>query len=298
MPITGRTRVFLVLGDPVAQVRAPEVCNRLFADHGVDAVLVPAHVPAGLLSGFVRPVLTARNIDGLWLTIPHKSAMLPLLDRCDALGRVAGAVNAVRRTADGALEGALFDGIGFVRALDHVGIPLAGRRVLLVGIGGAGLAIAASVAQRGVGELALFDTQAQRAEAAAATLRAAFPVAASAMSGLAPEGFDLVVNCTPLGLRPDEPLPFDPARLDAGAAVVDILMTREPTPLQRACEARGIVAHPGFEMLLQQIPEYLAFFGFDTIARSVAAASPELRALLQRSADDTLSPTNDPWRQA
>lgn len=281
MTLTGRTRVFLILGDPVAQVRAPEVFNHLFAAHGVDAVLVPAQVPPAALPGFVRGVFSARNIDGLWLTIPHKAAVLPLLDRCDTTGRVAGAVNAVRRHADGRLEGALFDGLGFVKALDRFGIPLHGRRVLLVGTGGAGMAVAASLAQRGVGALALFDAQPGRAAATAAALRAAFPVDVQTPEGGDPSGFDLVVNCTPLGLKPGDPLPFDPARVDAGSTVIDILMTREPTPLLRACETRGITAHPGFEMMLQQVPEYLRFFGLDAIVPAAQADLELLRTLMQ-----------------
>lgn len=281
MTITGRTRVFLILGDPVAQVRAPEVFNHLFAAHGVDAVLVPAHVPPTALPGFVRGLFGARNIDGLWLTIPHKAAVLPLLDLVDTGGRVAGAVNAVRRNADGRLEGALFDGLGFVKALDRFSIPLAGRRVLLVGTGGAGMAIAAALAQRGVGSLALFDAQPGRAEATAATLRAAFPIDMTIPASGDPAGYDLVVNCTPLGLRPGDPLPFDPARVDAGCAVVDILMTREPTPLLRACAARGITAHPGYEMMLQQVPEYLSFFGLDALAAAAQADADMLRTLMQ-----------------
>ena len=137
MSISGTTRVFLILGDPVAQVRAPEAFNHLFDKHGVDAVLVPANVPASEFEGFVKHALKARNIDGLWLAIPHKTAMVDLLDRCDRLGRSAGAVNAARRRADGMLEGALFDGVGFTKALDHFGIAIPGRKVLVVGVGGA-----------------------------------------------------------------------------------------------------------------------------------------------------------------
>jgi shikimate dehydrogenase len=88
-----------------------------------------------------------------------------------------------------------------------------------------------------------------------------------------------VVNATPLGLQAGDPLPFDPARLDAGAVVVDILMKNQPTPLLRACRGRGIVAHPGFEMMVQQVPEYLSFFGFDAIARAVQADLAEVRSL-------------------
>ena len=281
MSISGSTRVFLILGDPVVQVRAPLTFNHLFRRHGVDAVMVPAEVPAGQSVGFIRSVLQARNIDGLALTIPHKSDVVPALDRCDRLGRVAGAVNGVRRAADGAIEGALFDGIGFVRALDHFGLAPRGRRVLLVGAGGAGLAIAASLAERRVASLRVVDVAAARAAEAAARVRAAFDIDVASGTDSDPAGFDLVVNATPLGLRPSDPLPFDVARLDATSAVIDILMKTEPTPLLRACRERGITAHPGDEMLLQQMPDYLSFFGFDTIAQAVRDDANELRALMQ-----------------
>jgi len=280
MNITGSTRVFFILGDPVAQVRAPEIYNHLFTRHGVDAVLVPVQVSPAALEGFVRGAMSARNIDGLWITIPHKAALLGLLDRCDPLGRAAGAVNAARRNADGSLEGALFDGTGFAKSLEHFNIPLAGRRVLLVGAGGAGMAIAASLATRGLAELALFDAGTGRAHSVAQRVRAAFGQNLSTPETSDPAAYDLVINATPLGLKDSDPLPFDVTRVAAHAAVVDILMTRQATALLKACAARGITAHPGYEMLVQQIPEYLSFFGFDSLARELQADSSEVRALL------------------
>jgi shikimate dehydrogenase len=281
MDITGHTRVFLILGDPVAQVRAPEVFNHIFRKHGVDAVLVPAQVPVEHFAGFARTVLKARNIDGLWLAIPHKTSMVGLLDHNDPLGGITGAVNAARRNPDGSIEGGAFDGIGFVKALDHFGVVQQGRSALVVGVGGGGVAIAASLAQRGVGRLALFDAAPGRAAEVAARIRKVFPVEVSTPPSTDPAGFDVVVNASPLGLRADDPLPFDVARLDAGAVVVDILMKNQPTPLLRACQARGVVAHPGFEMLVQQMPEYLSFFGFDTVAQAVQADASDVRALVQ-----------------
>ena len=281
MDISGSTRVFMILGHPVAQVRAPEVFNALFRKHGVDAVLVPAQVAPQRFEGFVKQVLGADNIDGLWLTIPHKTPMVALLDHCDAAGRLVGAVNAVRRNADGSLEGALFDGAGFVKGLARFGIPTIGRRVQVVGVGGGGVAIAAAIAQRGCAELALFDAVPGCAGQVADQLATAFNRPVTAAASADPAGFDLVVNATPLGLKPGDPLPFDVARLDRSAAVVDILMKNQPTPLLRACAARGITAHPGFEMMLQQMPDYLNFFGLHELAHVVQEDASEVRALLE-----------------
>jgi shikimate dehydrogenase len=280
MNITGTTRVFIIVGDPVAQVRAPEVYNHLFQRHGIDAVVVPAKVSAADLAAFVKGSLLAHNLGGLWVTIPHKAAMLPLMDRCDPLAQMAGAVNAVRRNADGSLEGALFDGVGFVDGLDHLGIAVAGRRVLVVGAGGGGHAVAAALAKRGAGRLAVFNRTEARAAALVARLKPTFGAAVEVAPSADPAGYDLIVNCTSQGLKPGDALPFDPSRVDAGAAVVDIIMTRQPTPLLQACSARGIVAHPGFEMLVHQIPPYLAFFGMTELAQTLRADLSEVRALL------------------
>lgn len=275
--ITGTTRVFMVLGDPVAQVQAPQLFNPIFRRHGVDAVLVPAQVAPVRLAEFVRGVTAAGNIDGLWVTIPHKPALAALVDRCDAAATLAGSVNAVRRDADGALAGALFDGLGFVDALRQAGVSPQGRRVLLLGAGGAGAAIALALLDAGVARLAvhdLGDRGHRLAERLAVGERAGVVTAASAD----PRGFDLVVNATPLGLRADDPLPFDVDRLETGATVVDILMKPQGTPLLRACAARGIAAHDGFEMLVQQVPHYLGFFGLHDAARAVRDEFPRLRA--------------------
>ncbi|MGF6574190.1 shikimate dehydrogenase [Paraburkholderia sp. GAS333] len=280
MTITGNTQVFMIVGDPVAQVRAPEIYNHLFQRHNVDAVLVPMKVPPASLAGFVRHTMAAGNVGGMWVTIPHKAAMQNLMDRCDPLAQIAGAVNAVRRGDDGAIEGALFDGLGFVNGLDYFGIPLAGRRVLVVGAGGGGQAVAAALAQRGVGHLAIYNRTAARAAELVARLAPVFGNIVSVAESADPAGYDLIVNCTSQGLKADDPLPVDVPRVDEGASVVDIIMTREPTPLLKACAQRGIAAHAGFEMLVQQIPEYLKFFGMTDLAQTLQNDLTEVRSLL------------------
>ena len=181
---------------------------------------------------------------------------------------------------DGRLEAALFDGIGFVKGLDHFGIAVEGKRVLVVGAGGGGHAVAAAIAQRGPALLAVANRGAERAVALVQRLQPLVGDAARVAASTDPAGFDLIVNCTSQGLKPEDPLPFDAARVDTGAAVVDIIMSKQPTPLLRECRARGLKAEPGFEMLVQQIPEYLRFFGFDEIARTLQADLSEVRSLL------------------
>ena len=196
------------------------------------------------------------------------------------MARIAHAVNAVRRLPDGRLEAALFDGIGFVKGLDHFGIDVRGRRVLVVGAGGGGHAVAAAIAQRGPAALAVFNRTRERAASLVQRLQPIAGAAASVAASADPAGFDLVVNCTSQGLKPDDPMPFDPQRVDAGAAVVDIIMSKQPTPLLRECRARGLKAEAGFVMLVQQIPEYLRFFGYDDLARTLQADLSGVRAML------------------
>ncbi|MDE2370629.1 MAG: shikimate dehydrogenase [Burkholderiales bacterium] len=278
--ITGTTRVFYILGDPVAQVRAPEVYNHLFQRHGIDAVVVPLKLPATALVGFLQHGMTAENLGGFWATIPHKGALAEQLQPSDPVAQVAGAVNAVRRLPDGRLEARLFDGIGFVKGLDHFGIAVEGRRVLVVGAGGGGHAVAAAMAQRGPARLAVYNRTRDRAAALVARLQPLVGAAAVVADSADPAGYELIVNCTSQGLKAGDPLPFDPQRVDAGAAVVDIIMSREPTPLLAACRARGLRAEAGFEMLVQQVPEYLRFFGFDDLAVQLQADLGEVRKLL------------------
>ena len=281
--IDGRTAVYLIVGDPVEQVQAPAIFNRIFALFGINAVLLPVHIAPADLQSFVTSAFRARNIQGLCVTIPHKTPMLSWLDSCTDLARMAGAVNAVRRTASGQLEGGLFDGEGFVTSLDYFQIAYAAKRVLILGAGGAAAAIAASLALAGAqapAEIAFFDPTPSRAAEAAARIAQGSTVAAHAVATNDPAGFDLVINASPLGLKSTDPLPCDVARMGNGTALVDILMKNQPTALVRAVRARGLVAEPGFEMLIQQTHNYLDFFGFHEAAREVRKDADFLRALI------------------
>lgn len=267
--IRGTTQLFFVVADPVAQVKAPLVFNQVFRAHEVDAVAVPAQVTAAHLEGFVQQAFALGNAAGMLVSIPHKTTLAGLVAKRDPVANVAGSVNALRRSAEGELEGALFDGAGFIGAMTHHEVRLAGRRALLVGAGGAGLAIAAALTAEPLSALHVFDPEPGRAQQLVDRLgpQAAFPLAAAPHNQV--NGYDLVVNATPLGMRETDRLPFDPRPLGAQAVVVDILMMPRPTPLLRACAELGIQAVPGHEMLLQQVPAYLDFFNMPQIAQAL-----------------------------
>lgn len=277
--VSGSTDVYLILGDPVEQVLAPETFNPLFARFGYDAVLVPVQVSPQHLHTFVKAVFLAQSIKGLWITIPHKVPIMDTLDRCSALGRLAGAVNAVRRNPDGSLEGGLFDGAGLVNALEYFQMPYMGKKVLVLGAGGAASAIGASLTtgQNTVAELAFFDPVAQRATEVTARFSGRTTTRVYVSDDNDPAGFDLVINASPLGMRTDDPLPLDVSRLSSHAALMDIVMKNQPTALVQAARARGHNAQPGFEMLIQQAHLYLDFFGMTDAARAVAQDATLLR---------------------
>ncbi len=279
--VSGSTDVYLILGDPVEQVLAPETFNPLFARFGHDAVLVPIQVAPEHLHTFVKTAFLAKNIKGMWVTIPHKVPVMDVLDSCSDLARLAGAVNAIRRNADGTLEGGLFDGEGFVSSLAYFNMPHAGKKVLILGAGGAAAAIGASLVQpRPSGHAAkvtLFDPTPGKAREVAERLSASHSAPVDAADTSNPEGFDLVVNASPLGLNPTDPLPCDVTQLDTGAALVDIVMKNYPTPVLQAVRARGLHCEPGFEMLIQQAHLYMDFFGFDDIAATLRQDTSSIR---------------------
>lgn len=261
--ITGRTRLFALLGDPIEQVRAPALLNPLLRTLGVDAVLVPVHVRPEDLAEVVRGLQKTRNLDGMLVTVPHKVDVLRHADVHSDAATIAGSANALRREPDGSWHADNFDGAGFLHGLIAAGHDPRDRRVTLVGTGGAGSAIAAALLGGGVAHLGLHDADETRAKETAARLEPHWPgrVAAAGTPDLA--GADVVVNATPLGLRQDDPLPFDPTALRPGAVVADIIMKPKETRLLRAAASQGLAVHFGAPMLDEQIALYRGYFRLD-----------------------------------
>lgn len=261
MPVIGgSTRLYAVLGHPVSQVRAPGMMNRLFAELDSDAVLFPVLVTPGDLGEVVRGLQRIGNLDGLLVTIPHKVDVCRYADAVSEAATLAGSANALRREPDGSWTAENFDGAGFVRGLRAAGIDPAGRRVALVGAGGAGSAVAAALLTEGVAHLELCDRDEARLAEVAHRLAPRFPGRVSWSTAPRLEAADLAVNATPLGLRPGDPLPFDVARLAPGAVVADIVMRPKETALLRAAAERGRPVHPGSPMLTSQLDLYRTFF--------------------------------------
>jgi shikimate dehydrogenase len=259
--ITGTTRLYAILGDPLARARSPERFNAIFAERGIDAVMVPAEVDAAGFDAAVAGFKTLRNCDGLIITMPHKHAMCAHVDELRDNGRLVGAINAARRLPDGRWVGDMFDGLGYLGALRNRGIDPAAKRVHLIGAGGVARAMGMALAQAGVASLTLRDLDARRAQGLAKSIRAAFPKVKAEALPADRYDVDILANATPLGLRDGDPLPCDPARIPSRTIVTDVIPKPDITPLLAAAQARGCTVVTGREMVEGQAGMVAAFLG-------------------------------------
>jgi shikimate dehydrogenase len=195
--------------------------------------------------------------------MPHKEPIAALCDEVVGIARLVGTVNAIRREPDGRLVGANTDGSGFRAGLEQAGYSPTGKRVLLIGVGGAGTAIAFSLAQAGAREIALANRTAAKAETVAAKVAEAFPGTKTGAGAADPTGFDIVINATPLGMGATDALPLDVSKLAAETVVAEIVMRPERTRLVEEAERRGCRVHLGLPMLTCQIEEVITFLGLD-----------------------------------
>jgi len=275
--ISGKTTLIAHLGYPTEAFKAPMIYNPWFEQQGIDAVVVPMGVKPEDYAASLAQIFRFSNLRGALVTMPHKVTTMSLVDEVTPTARIAGACNAILKRPDGTLLGDQFDGAGFVRGVERKGRPFRGTRVLVSGAGGVGSAIAASIAAAGAAELMLFDAQAASAEALAGRLREHYPQLKVATGSKDPAGFDVIVNATPLGMKADDPLPFDIERIDAGTFVGEVVMKTEYTPLLEAARAKGCAVQVGTDMLFEMIPAYLEFFGFGSATADELRASAKLQ---------------------
>ncbi|PHR17819.1 MAG: shikimate dehydrogenase [Hoeflea sp.] len=275
--ISGTTRLIAHLGVPTESFRAPLIYNPWFESRGIDARVVPMGCEIEDYPAFLPLLFRLRNVAGALVTMPHKVTTVGLLDEASPAVLIAGSCNAVRRDADGRLVGDMFDGEGFVRGMRRKGRDVAGSRALVIGSGGVGSGIAASLAQAGVAEIGLYDSRESAAEQLGQRLRRHCPGIGIRTGSNDPAGWDVVVNATPLGMNLGDPMPVDVDRIDPAAFVGEVVMKQAETPFLAAARERGCVTQIGADMLFEQIPAYLEFFGFPT------ATSDELRQISQLS---------------
>ena len=275
--IRGTTILIAHIGYPTEAFKAPMIYNPYFEHAGVDAVVVPMGVKADDYPSVLASLFKLTNIRGALITMPHKVSTVGLMDEVTPTAKIAGACNAILRRVDGSLLGDMFDGTGFVRGIQRKGFNPAGARALVVGCGGVGCAIAASLAAAGIAAIGLFDANPASADGLAERLRRHYAALDVSTGSNDPAGYDLVVNGTPMGMNEGDQLPMDVSRIAPSTFVGEVVMKQEMTGFLRAAQARGCRFQVGTDMLFEQIPAYLEFFGFPTTTpetlRSVAKLS-------------------------
>ena len=261
--VDGATRLYGIIGDPIAQVKSPEILTARIRAAQRNALLLPMHVKPELFDETVRGLKALANLDGIVITVPYKPRIVPFVDRLMPTGERVGAINAMRREPDGTWVGDMFDGKGMLRGLREQGADPKGLRVMLLGAGGAGSAIADAVADAGAASLAIFDVDKAKAGELAKRI-AKFHSGCQATAGEPTvEGIDILINATPIGMAENDPLPMKLGTLDPKFVVADVIVKSGPTPFLKQAEACGCRIVGGRAMIGGQVSELLQFFGIE-----------------------------------
>ncbi len=247
-----RQRHYIMIGAPVTTVRTPPLLHDWFADQGVDARIGTRHVAAEDLVSFMETVRADPGIDGLLVTMPHKRAILSHLDGLSGAAERTASVNAVKR-AGGALIGAQFDGHALVAAVETSHLMIADARIVLAGLGGAGLAIAEALVDRGCRLLKVCDADRDWEAAVVGKLQARGTIVeAIRVEEVGP--VDLLINATPLGMDPEDASPFPEDLVRMARCVADIVADPPETRLAALAKRRGIPLITGRAMVEAQVP--------------------------------------------
>jgi shikimate dehydrogenase len=258
--VSGRTRLFAIVGHPIEQVRSPEMITAELVGRGHDAVLVPMHVLPDDFDACLPQIMRVRNLGGLVFTIPFKVRACALADDLLPQAHAVGAINALCRGRDGRWRGEMFDGLGCVEAFRRHGLSFRDRRVMLLGAGGAGSAIAMAVGFERPASLTLFDIDGERAALTAARVAQASPGVDAHMGPPRIADVDILLNASPVGMLDDARLPFPLESIPRETIVFDAIVKPERTPLVALAERCGCVVVRGREMMRGQIARMVDFF--------------------------------------
>lgn len=249
--LNGETLLYPIAGDPIAQVKSPGLLTGILRTRGVNALVVPAHVAPADYAAFVGSMKAMNNVGGLIATVPHKQATLGFCDHPTERAQFAGSVNVMNKRADGSWRGDNTDGQGYMNGVAACGFEISGKRALLVGVGGAGAAIAYEILARGAAYLAIHDVDSTRRDATIARLAERFPGQVG-IGSPDPTGFDFIGNATPVGMRAGDPLPIEADKYESHQFVADSITKPEITPQLEIAQAKGCSIMPGAGMFNAQ----------------------------------------------
>ena len=246
--LSGATRLFPIIGDPIEYVESPVQLTRSFGARGHNAVCVPMQVPGPALDDVMRGLSSTLNVDGLLVTMPHKRTAFGHCATSSERATLLGVVSVLRRNSDGTWHGDMLDGLAFVKAQKDHGARPGAARVLLLGAGGAGSAIAVALLDDGVQELIVHDVDEARG-ADLVELLSGHGYTAVTTGPPDPTGCAMVCNATPLGMAEGDPLPVAADLLTSSMFVGDVIAGHGLTPLLAAAEAAGCSTANGGQMV-------------------------------------------------
>ncbi|CAD6876289.1 shikimate dehydrogenase family protein [Methylomonas fluvii] len=261
--ITGNTKILGVIADPVSQARTPAMANTLLRERGLWGafVMLPMQVSAEGFPAFIEGLRALKNFGGAVVSMPHKVVAANLVDELTSEACLIGAVNVVRRNGDGRLIGTMLDGEGFVAGLAGAGYSVKGAHILLVGAGGAASAIAFALAKHGCSSLCIQNRTPERACALSARVRHAYPQVDISTELRSNAHYDLAINATSLGMKPNDELPIATRLIGHCDLVAECVIAPEMTPLLQEASGQGKVIQTGVPMLAAQMKLMLAFMG-------------------------------------
>ena len=248
---TGTTTFYTMIGTPIIQVKSPLLYNRYFAEHGIDAVMVAMDVPTDQVKDHFEHMRSISNFGGCIATIPHKQAAVECMDEISRRAQDLLSVNVVR-AENGRLIGDMVDGLGFMVAVKTHGLSMAGKRAAIIGGGGAGAAIAQAIAESGADEIVIKEVTTERYGFLEHLLKKTNPEMKISFELTNLEGFDLVVNATPVGMNEDPNVPFPTDTLSSSTLVADVVTNPEVTPWLAAALKQGCKVQYGAEMVYGQ----------------------------------------------
>ncbi len=280
--ITARTNVVALIGDPIGHSLSPTIFNAAFDAAQLDWVCVALPVPAGNGEAAVA-AMRLFGIRGLAVTMPHKEAVVAGCDELTPDGQALGAVNCLTLLEDGRIQGDSTDGRGFVRSLGNEGVDVSGRRVLVLGAGGAARSIILALG-RGGARVTVAARRVEAARAAGSLARESRAVSMLELDSAASDA-DVIVNATPLGMNGEIP-PLSVEMLHTGQFVADTVYHPLETPLLAAVRSRGIPAVNGVGMLIEQaVPIFERWTGRQApVSAMYGAAQDVLRRAAARRA--------------
>ena len=256
--LTGETRLFALLADPIRHVKAPAIFQPAFQAQGLDWFLFPLHVPQDRFEAVVGQLRHLGNVGGCVVSVPFKARAARLCDRLGPLAQKGGVVNTMRFAPDGSIDGEILDGVGLILCAEEAGIQLAGANIALLGAGGAASAIAFALADKGLGSLTIANRSIDKAETLVASVKSHYPSYAIDCGAFDPARHQVLVNATSLGIASNDAPPVDLKLLRPTTCVIDIVVPE--TPLRMAAQALGCKNSGGRPMVAAQIAAQISLW--------------------------------------